>query len=95
MHTRIVDVEWDPAKAASNQRKHGVPFADAAVALEDDLAVTVLDPDSDDEDRFVTLGMDPSGKLLVVVFTLRGDRVRLISARQATTREQRTYEVGT
>ena len=95
MHIRVVDVEWDPAKAASNQRKHGVAFADAAIALEDDLAVTVLDPDSDDEDRFVTLGMDPSGKLLVVVFTLRGERVRLIPARQATTREQRTYEVGT
>jgi uncharacterized protein len=90
-----VDVEWDPAKAASNQRKHGVAFADAVVALEDDLAVTVPDPDSDDEDRFVTLGMDPSGKLLVVVFTLRGDRVRLISARQAAKHEQRTYEVGT
>jgi len=90
-----VDVEWDPAKAASNQRKHGVAFADAVVALEDDLAATVPDPDSDDEDRFVTLGMDPSGKLLVVVFTLRGDRVRLISARQADKHEQRTYEVGT
>ncbi len=90
-----MDVEWDPAKAASNQRKHGVAFADAVVALEDDLAATVPDPDSDDEDRFVTLGMDPSGKLLVVVFTLRGDRVRLISARQADKHEQRTYEVGT
>ena len=81
-------------KAASNERKHGVAFADAAIALEDELAVTVLDPDSDDEDRFVTLGMDPSGKLLVVVFTIRDERVRLISAREATKREKRMYEVA-
>ena len=95
MHIEEVDVEWDPAKAASNRRKHGVDFADAALALEDELALTVLDPDSDEEDRFVTLGMDSTGKVLVVVFTIRGDRVRLISARDATKHEQREYEVGT
>ncbi len=95
MHIEEVDVDWDPAKATSNRRKHGVDFADAALALEDELALTVLDPDSSDEDRFVTLGMDPTGKVLVVVFTIRGDRVRLISAREATKREQREYEVGT
>ncbi len=56
-------MEWYPAEAASNRRKHGVDFADAALALEDELALTVLDPDSDEEDRFVTLGMDSTGDL--------------------------------
>ena len=88
-------IEWDPAKGASNRSKHGVELADAALALEDELALTVFDPDSESEDRFVTLDMSPTGSVLVVVFTIRGERVRLISAREATRREQRQYEVGT
>jgi uncharacterized protein len=92
MHTGGVQIEWDPAKAESNKRKHGVEFPDAALALEDELALTVLDPGSDYEDRYITLGVDPQGVLLVVVFTIRGERIRLISARQATSRERREYE---
>ena len=86
--------EWDPLKAQANLEKHGVDFADAAVAPEDELAVTVPDPCADDEERFVTLCADPLARVLVVVYTWRDERMRLISARQATRRERQQYEVG-
>jgi uncharacterized DUF497 family protein len=88
-----VEVEWNPGKAAANLRKHGVDFADAAEVLYDELAVTVPDDDPD-EDRSITIGVDPLGRLLVVVYTWRRGRVRLISARRATRRERRQYEEG-
>jgi uncharacterized DUF497 family protein len=66
-----VDIECDPSKAASNVRKHGVSFADAEQALRDPLAVTIEDPDAGGEQRFVTLGMDFLGRVLVIVYTLR------------------------
>jgi hypothetical protein len=81
---------WDPEKAAANLRKHGVDFADAATALSDEAALTIPD-DAGGEERFVTLGMDALGRVLVVVYTWRGDDVRLISARRATARERRRY----
>jgi uncharacterized DUF497 family protein len=84
--------EWDPRKARANLTKHGVDFADAALVLEDPLGLTRSDPDAGDEERFVTLGLDPVGRLLVVVWTPRGKRVRLISARRATAAERRQYE---
>jgi uncharacterized protein len=87
-----VGYEWDPAKAHANLEKHGIHFADAAVTLEDDLALTVRDPFSADEERWITLGKDAAGRLLVVVYTSRRDRARLISARLATPREKRQYE---
>jgi len=83
MHKQSVDVEFDPAKARANLRKHRVRFADAEQALGDPFAVTIDDPDAEGEQRFVTLGMDALGSILVVVYTPRGDRVRLISARKA------------
>ncbi len=89
-----MDFEWDPVKAKSNLAKHGVDFADAAVALEDDLALTILDPASDEEDRYVSLCRDPQGRVVVVAFTWRGDRIRIVSARKATRREMRQYEEG-
>lgn len=73
-------------------RKHGVDFADAVLVLEDDLALTMEDPDSEEEARFITMGHDPYGRVLVVVYTWRGDRTRLISARKATGSERRRYE---
>ena len=73
--------EWDPAKARRNLRKHGIDFADAATALEDEAALTMRDPFSVKGERWITLGMDALGRLLVVVYTWRGDRIRLISAR--------------
>ena len=84
-------VEFDPAKAASNLRKHRVGFAHAEQALRDPLAVTVEDPDTADEPRFVTLGMDALGRVLVVVHTPRGENVRLISARKASRGEASHY----
>jgi uncharacterized DUF497 family protein len=92
-YTEVVDFEWDPRKAAANRRKNGIDFADAATVLQDELAVTVLDDDPDEE-RFVTVGADVLGLILVVVFTWRGHRIRLISARSATVRERRRYEEG-
>ena len=84
--------EWDPAKAKANLRKHGIRFADAVTALEDDLALTVRDPDSTDEERWITVGMDGLGRLLALVFTWRADMIRIIFARRATPRERRQYE---
>lgn len=88
----MVEFEWDPAKASANLIKHGVDFADAAMALEDEFAVTIEDTAAKSEQRFISLCTDPFGKLLVVVFTWRGERIRLISARSATSRERREYE---
>jgi uncharacterized DUF497 family protein len=87
-----VSYEWDPAKARANFEKHGIHFADAAATLEDDLALTMRDPFSEDEERWITLGKDAVGRLLVVVYTWRGENARLISARPATSREKRQCE---
>jgi len=89
-----VDCTWDAVKARANFHKHGVHFADAVSALEDDLALTLRDPNSEDEERWITLGKDALGRLLVVIYTWRGDRARLISARLATPRERQQYEEG-
>lgn len=91
MHIAVVDIEFDPSKAVSNVRKHGVSFADAEQALRDPLALTIEDPDAESEQRFVSLGMDSLGRVLVVVYTLRGERVRLISARKASRGESEQY----
>ena len=91
MHTRAVEVEFDPVKARSNLRKHRVSFSHAEQALRDDMALTVEDPDAVGEQRFVTLGMDALGRVLVVVHTPRGDRARLISARKASHGESEQY----
>ena len=85
--------EWDLKKAASNLRKHGVNFADAVTALEDELALT-LDDDHPHEPRFITIGTDALGRVLVVVYTFRGETIRIISAREATPRERRQYTEG-
>ena len=88
-----VEVEWDGRKAADNVRKHGIDFADAALVFHDSFALTVAD-NSSSEERFVTIGTDGLRRVLVVVYVWRGDRVRLISARHATRREQRAYREG-
>lgn len=91
MHTAAVDIEFDPAKARANLRKHRVSFADAEQALRDPRAITIEDPDAEGEQRFVTLGSDTLGRVLVIVHTVRGDRARLISARKASKGEVRKY----
>ena len=83
-------VEWDRQKAIANRLKHGVRLADAVAVLADDLAITRLDGDPD-EDRYATIGMDLIGRVLVVSYTWRGEEIRLISARRASPRERRRY----
>ena len=93
MHTLYsVEYRWDPAKAAENADKHDVRFSDAVAVLEDDFARTLRDAYSEEEERFVTMGTDALGRLLVVVSAHRGDHIRIISARRATSRERRAYE---
>jgi uncharacterized DUF497 family protein len=87
-----VGYEWDPTKALANFEKRDVRFADAATALEDDLALTMRDPFSEEEERWITLGKDAGDRLLVVIYTWRGENARLISARLATPREKAQYE---
>ncbi len=84
--------EWDRTKAASNLRKHGIRFADAVTALEDDHALTIEDDSAQDERRFVTIGMNDALHLLVVIWTERViDVIRIISARKATAHERKMY----
>jgi uncharacterized protein len=88
------DGEWDPRKAAANLKKHGVDFADAVTVLHDEQAITIRDDEGEeDEERFVTIGMDALGNVLVVVYTWRGERPRLISARKATPQEREQYGI--
>jgi uncharacterized DUF497 family protein len=86
----VTAFEWDPRKAASNARKHGVHFADAGPVLEDDRAITLRD-DAYGEERWVTIGMDAVARVLVVVYTWRGKSIRIISARLATQGEIQQY----
>ena len=88
-----MEFEWDERKAAANWRKHRVDFADATTIFQDDRAVTLADEDRDEE-RYATVGMDALGRLLVAAYTVRGDRIRIISARRATTHERARYEQG-
>lgn len=83
--------EWDLHKALLNRRKHGVAFPDAVAVFQDERAVTMEDSDPE-ETRFVTLGLDSLRRVIVVAYTWRGDRIRLISARRATPAERRQYE---
>ncbi len=89
-----MDIEFDPAKAAENLRKHQVSFAHAEQALRDLAGVTVEDPDAEGEPRFITLGMDALGRALVVIYTPRGRRTRIISARKASKAEALAYAKG-
>ena len=81
---------WDPAKAAANLRKHGVRFADAEGALLDALAITIEDA-SENERRFVTIGVDTIGRIVVVAYTYRGDDV-LEAFRERADAEGRGYQ---
>jgi uncharacterized DUF497 family protein len=88
-----VEFEWDANKAASNLSKHGIGFAEAMTVLNDSFEVMIPDPEhSDAELRFVSIGISEAGRLLVVAYTERDQRIRIISARQATPRERRQYE---
>lgn len=85
--------EWDPEKARENEQKHGVGFPEASEVFDDDHSSSVPDPDhSADEGRYLIFGISKQGRHLVVSYTERGERIRLISARQMTSRERRAYE---
>jgi uncharacterized DUF497 family protein len=87
-----MEIEWDAAKAASNLKKHGVSFEEAATALLDPQALTQEDETSTRESRWVLVGMGAAARLLTVVYTLRAEeRIRLISARKATRKEASFY----
>jgi len=83
--------QWDRNKALKNLNKHGIDFADAVSVFSDELAITIFD-DRFEEERFITIGMDILSRILVVVYTLRNDEIRLTSARKATRNERRQYE---
>ena len=87
--------EWDNAKAIANLEKHGVSFREASEIFDDEFMQLMYDDDhSESEERFIAIGMSKTWKLLIVVHTIRNDRFRLISARNATNSERRTYETG-
>lgn len=88
-----MNYQWDINKAASNLRKHSVDFADAVSVFADELALTTEDKRSTEE-RFITIGLDALGRVLVVIYTLREREIRLISARKATRTERQQYAEG-
>ena len=91
-----MEFEWDGGKNAANFQKHGVWFEEAVTIFGDPLSDTFDDPDhSEEEGRFLTLGTSSRGRLLIVSHTDRGERVRIISAREMTRQERNYYEEGT
>jgi uncharacterized DUF497 family protein len=89
-----VAIEFDPKKNAINLRKHGVALSEGDGVLSDPLALTIKDATTADELRLVTVGTNIFGSLMVVVWTGRGEDIRLISVRRATPKERRNYEEG-
>ncbi len=87
-------VEFDPEKNEINLRKHGVPLSEGDGVLNDPLALTMEDERSQGEQRFVTLGINAFGSLMVVVWTPRSEDIRIISVRRAEPKERRIYEKG-
>ena len=85
--------EWDPGKAITNKRIHGITFDEASTAFKDTLSLTIYDPlHSENENRFILIGSSHKNRLLVVVHIERGDKIRIISARKAKKKERQYYE---
>jgi uncharacterized DUF497 family protein len=90
-----ISFEWDEEKARANLRKHRVSFDEATSVFADPFSATILDPDhSLAEERYVDVGSSDRGRVLVVVYTERGSNIRIISCREATSRERKLYEEG-
>ena len=88
-----MNFEWDPDKAALNQRKHRVSFQEAVTVFGDPLAITYQDPDhSISEQRFITVGMSRSEQVLIIAHLDRDENIRIISARKTTPGERKHYE---
>lgn len=87
------EFEWDPNKASANLRKHQISFDDASTVFDDPFYIDFYDPDhSDEEERYIIIGQSLQNRLLVVSYTERDSRTRLISAREATQKERFAYE---
>jgi hypothetical protein len=84
-------VEWHPAKAKSNLAKHGISFSDAETVFDDEFSISIPDAGLVSEVRFVVVGVDAMGRILVVSYTYRQDSIRIISARRATQSERKEY----
>jgi len=89
-----VTATFDPKKDAGNLKKHGVSLTEGDGVLSDPLAVTIEDESAEGEPRFVTLGANALGSLMVVVWAPRDDDIRIISVRKPTPKERRSYEEG-
>lgn len=87
-----MEISWDPEKAISNLKKHGVRFSDAESVLWDPHALSMEDNDSEGEQRFITIGRDTTDQILVVCYTYQGEIIRIISARKADKSEKHQYE---
>jgi uncharacterized protein len=86
-----VNIEFDPRKASSNFHKHGVSFDEAVTALFDPMVLCIEDPAVRGESRWVLVGVSRLARVLTVVYTLRNERIRIISARKSTRREVKDY----
>ncbi len=87
--------EWDEDKARENRKKHKVDFDEATTVFMDSFSVTIPDPEhSINESRYIDIGMSDKNRVLVVVYTERENKIRLISCRKATAAERRKYEEG-
>lgn len=90
-----MEFEWNPRKAEVNLKKHGVSFLEASTIFGDPLSMTVCDPDhSLEENRYITVGLTDDSRLLMISHAERGDRIRIISARELTRDERKAYEEG-
>jgi len=87
-----MDYQWDPKKVDINKQKHRTDFADAVGVFEDEWSLTIKQEIIRGEQRFATVGVDFLGRIIVVVYTYRGNEIRLISARPATKAERNVYE---
>ena len=87
------DFEWDPQKAEKNVQKHGVTFAEASSVFNDPMFITLLDDEhSDEEERFITIGLSNKNRLVMIAHAERENRIRIISARKATKHEEKFYK---
>lgn len=88
-----MEFEWNPEKEQANSEKHGVDFAEAATVFGDPLELTIADPDhSVGEFRYLSMGRSSLNRILVVSYTERHERIRIVSARVASPKERRQYE---
>lgn len=87
----MMSIHFDPVKAAINLQKHGIHFAEAEMVLQDQMALTIEDPDTAGEQRWITMGADSMARILLVVYTYRSDQARVVSVRKASRQEREKY----